>query len=490
MGGSDAEQNWPVETHADLGVFDAFDVFSIPLGAPDLAANREVLKAKKEGKLFLASLGIPWVGTTTAAMTENLYAYLEAPFRKKPPWHEQGLEFDGIELDELTEVFADVVDDRPNNKIDVLREALKRFKSAYPDKYVAVWGMRRYSEDYHRVFSEVVSKYADFYLPEIYIHDQWLASVESIISSSLSSFKAYDLKYGDNLSSKIIIGLGFYDVPYASMNRLPHKDFKIAMEQQFWTIQNHKYRVSDTMDSDWQKYGLAVFYVNFLDQDDIKWLVRLIRHYIIESKTAWIGDGAPGVYPDLPLQNPSFNDAASVSAEAFKWKYRTGSGGRVQVYSNERAGIAVPAFASRQSMKVPQPLRSEPAEAPPVHARVLLMVRGETAGAVWQRIAVDPGRAYLLEAYAKYKDNAAAVVPSDVLIKDGDIISYQKILTPIEVFDGGGAGRKTTYYWTRFEIVYKTRQQSVEVVLTDEKAKVPDAILWDYIQARPVGREN
>ncbi len=480
----DPARDRSIEAYAKLGVFGVFDVFGLQDVVPDVSHNPIIQKAQADGKIFLACMGIPFKGDSKEAMRENLVRYLEAPFKKDAAWSRQGLVFSGIKLDELSAVFReDGSRGQENRKIDVLRDALKVFKKDYPDKVVFMWGVSQLNDKFDRVFQEVVSPYVDYYIPEIYIHEVEFNKVESRILSSLRFYKRFDGAHHTRVASKVIIGLGFFTAPETSLDDLPNKDYKIHMEKQLWAIQNHRYDEENAEDTDTRHCGVAVYNARLLKQDEVRWMVELLDHYVVKGNVNWIGAGSPKDDTDLLLKNPSFEDAQSILDPRFGWRCETGRGGALRVQSNEDANIAIPRYETTHG-KVPQPSRTLDKGGVSWTARVLSMTRGASPSVVSQSMTLDPGKVYSLEAFVRYKDNSNAIIPGDVSIKNAAIISSDKKFVPIKG-KNGQTKKENTYNWAQIYMVFRPEQPQIEVRLTDKAAREHDEIVWDFIQVQP-----
>lgn len=160
------KSGWTIEDCERLGIFDVFNIFGISSSVPDLSGNTIVKKAEKEGKVFLACVGLPFNGTTEDEIRRKLLNHLEAPFRKEFPWDKQNIDFYGIEIDEVVDGFKNTdKDGKRNMNIDILYEVLKQFKIDYPDKKIFIWGVSRCQNEDSRLFKEVVSPLVDFPQP-------------------------------------------------------------------------------------------------------------------------------------------------------------------------------------------------------------------------------------------------------------------------------------------------------------------------------------
>lgn len=480
----DPVRDWSIEAYARLGIFDVFDVFGLQDTAPDVSHNLIIEKAQRDGKVFLACMGLPFKGNSTKEMRENLIRYLEAPFKKKLSWNKQGLVFSGIKLDELSNVLReDESRGESNKKIDVLRDALKVFKKDYPDKLVYMWGVSQVKDKYTRVFREVIAPYVDFYIPEIYVRENEFDDVEFRILSCLSAFKKIDNVNRTDVSSKVIIGLGYFTAPETSVDNLSNKDFKVHMEKQLWVIQNHRYNQKKSGDCDMKRYGLAVYNPRLLKQDEIRWMVRLLNHYVVKGNSNWIGDGGPDQYPDLPLKNPSFEDTKDLRDPRFGWEYQAGTGGVISVQSNEEAGVVVPRGITTHG-KVPQPARTAYNGNLFLSARVLTMKKGATINLVSQGVRLDPGKMYSLEAFIRYKNNSKSVVPGDVSIENATLILDERKFVPI-IGKKVKLKQEVEYNWAQIYMVFKPDQPGIEIKLTDKN--VPESVetVWDFIQLQP-----
>ena len=474
------KSGWTIEDCERLGIFDVFNIFGISSSVPDLSGNTIVKKARKEEKVFLACVGLPFDGATEDEIRRKLLNHLEAPFRKEFPWDKQNIDFYGIEIDEVVDGFKNTdKDGKRNMNIDILHEVLKQFKIDYPDKKIFIWGVSRCQNEDSRLFKEVVSPLVDYYIAQIYILESDYKYIESERMHRLMSFKKFDEDNHTQIFSKIIIGLGFFTAPDMNRDNLPNKDYKIHMEKQLWTIQNSRY-CDEKSSCDLKRLGVAIFQPSDLKEDEINWMDTLLMHYIINNNSTWIGDGSPEKNPNLPLHNPSFEDTTVLISPMFGWQYQVGIGGNISVEKNEdMLGTGVNPYA-----KVPQPARSYPDDKLPRFAHVLLMKKWETPNSIWQEVRLDPKKIYSLEVFAKYVNNVNSAVPAKVILNNAKLITNEKKLISWGV-PSDKSSKKTMMHWTQFFIVFQPAQEKVKVVLSDEDSKKSEAIIWDFVQLQP-----
>ena len=94
-----------------------------------------------------------------------------------------------------------------------------------------------------------------------------------------------------------IINFGYFTVPSLSLNTNPSTDYRVFMDMKFHLLAN------DPIFSD--LYGIKEWTSSYADEELVRWVNQLYRHYCIEGKRTRLTDD-PYVLPHL--RNPDFAD--------------------------------------------------------------------------------------------------------------------------------------------------------------------------------------
>lgn len=98
----------------------------------------------------------------------------------------------------------------------------------------------------------------------------------------------------------MMICLGYYSTPPMSLNENPAVDYKVWKDMQI-----HMLATDPSFDG---LYGLMEWNTKYADEETVRWVARLYRHYAIEGKTNLLSEELGYRYNPGHLQNPDFDD--------------------------------------------------------------------------------------------------------------------------------------------------------------------------------------
>jgi hypothetical protein len=233
-----------------------------------------------QGKRFVAEAGINAQGKTADDHFKHWTSYLDkAPF------------VDGIIINEL---IMNKPSPRPNparqqraqQRHQLYEETLARMRAdgRYKDKTVYVYfggsGNKVNYDDTGTTFVRTVID-SDYRIAlERYIFERSSEKAsEEALKAFIDGIADWEAKE-PGAKKHMILAFGLFSMPPGGINKLPNVDYHVWMDQQMNIVANHP-RMSDLAGLEWWTSTLA-------DEETVRFVGKLYRHYAIEGKTGML----------------------------------------------------------------------------------------------------------------------------------------------------------------------------------------------------------
>ena len=141
---------------------------------------------------------------------------------------------------------------------------------------------------------------------------KWACEVYAVeLSSAEEARPRLENAFPTDMIKHMIITLGNFSAPPESLNTNPHADFKVHLDMQFHYLANAPECAG--------LFGIMGYKARYADEEYLRWMGRLFRHYCIEGKTELLSDEYGFKYIPGHIINADFNDGLkgwTVSAAA------------------------------------------------------------------------------------------------------------------------------------------------------------------------------
>lgn len=258
------------------------------LVGPGGERNRAVIEAwHRQGKRWVGSAAVP--GTRTAITADEAEAY----WRKIPGLTDPLL--DGSYLDEFNGYDA--------AHYDAWAEALRRIGAdpALRAKRLYPYGGVMASTPHGRRFCETVIAAGGKFGFERYLMeppDEVAAQriVRTFVSLGMDNWE----RALPGAARHVVYTIGTFSQPPESLNVCPWTDYRVFLDMQFHALANSP--------SCFGLYGLQSYLSSYSDEETVRWVMRLFRHYCLDGRSDRL---AVGPYRLDHLTNPDFADGTA-----------------------------------------------------------------------------------------------------------------------------------------------------------------------------------
>jgi len=247
---------------------------------------------KASGRKWLIECGVPGLGergekpTISVDDARNYWA--------KSPGFSQD-EYDGVIVDEF-------LDDRAN--YPVWTEAIQKLAESFPRKafypYLGTSGKWFYTSQRGIEFVETIIRNGFKLAWERYLPEQpTKAEAEEFIRRNLKEAVENWSRSLPQLQQHLIICLGVFSCFPLTLNHEPSVDFKVYLDMQMHHIANEP-TFSNI-------YGIMGWTSGYMDEETLRWLGRLYRHYCIEGEREMLSSKYGLSYRNDFAKNPDFS---------------------------------------------------------------------------------------------------------------------------------------------------------------------------------------
>ena len=265
----------------------------------------------------------------------------------------------------------------------------------------------------------------------------------------------------------MVVELGHWSIPGEFLQTNPSVNYKVYLDMLFNTVANEP--------AFFGTYGLNSYVSTYTDEETLRWVMRLLRHYAIEGNT----EPATNDPYDLPhLVNGDFAEGTH------GWTVRPAQGGSIR--SDRKPG-----FGWLQGRWRPRPEGET----------VLVTLRsGESPNVFTQEIkGLDPGRLYSFRMYTgDFKDMSKKEKHAVTIKLDNVTLVPEKCFTHVfHNINGGshsyppydGVKKKAwmNYHWRVFRAKGTTAKLSISDWASDKKpgGSIGQELMCNFIQIQP-----
>jgi hypothetical protein len=250
-----------------------------------------VAQWKATGRRWLVECGVPGLearGEKPTISCEEAYKYwAQSPGFRDP-------ELDGVIVDEF-------LDGRAN--YPAWTEAIRKLATDFPGKlffpYLGTSGRWFYTTEAGREFVEAVIKQGFKLAWERYIPEQATEEeAESAIRRSLGDAVAAWAEAVPGFQKHLIVCLGVFSCFPLSLSHFPNVDFKVFLDMQLNHLANDPVFKG--------VYGIMGWTSGYMDEETVRWLGLLYRHYCLEGRTDLLSKRFGFRYRTDFIYNPDF----------------------------------------------------------------------------------------------------------------------------------------------------------------------------------------
>lgn len=267
------------------------------------------------------------------------------------------------------------------------------------------------------------------------------------------------------IEDKMVICLSPSNIPpRCCWNTCPNVNFKVYVDKQFNYLSNHP-AFKDL-------YGITFFYANYMDDEMLRWLGALIRHYLIEGNRQMLSKDP---YILTHLKNPGFEEGA------VSWELKEALSGSIKVIDTAELE-----FKKKRGWN-----------AIPEGEKVLYTKRSAIRpNIISQKIrSLTLGRLYSLKVhnadFRNFKEKKRISIT--IQLKGVELLqnkSRDDVVTHIFPMMKEPA-QKTKVCWNIHYRVFRARTDTAELVLSDwvsdiiAGGPIGQEIIWDFIEIEP-----
>ena len=349
----------------------------------------------------------------------------------------------------LDGVLADEFSGGNSPDFDGYMEAIDRIAAdaRFMGRAVHAWCGSMYVPSKARDFAEkvVAAGYKlawEVYLPELPSADETRQFLNTDIRRELRRWEdAFPC-----FPEKLIFVLGILCAPPESLNGNPHVDYKVFLDMQYHYLANAP--------ECFGLYGVMVYKSSYAEEEAIRWVGRLFRHYCIEGNTEPLAPRYGYKYQLDYIRNADFDDGLD------KWDVSEADAGSVKPVTMKGAGTLLGRY-----------------KAPGSGDRYLWMKRCRSRpNRVSQEIrGLEPGKRYSMKMIVadwqdvsqgrpEKKRHAASVRIGGVEIDAGkSFVSDVRGIYRVGVF----AGKESGPWLNHHRIVFKATQPTAQLTISD-----------------------
>lgn len=246
---------------------------------------------KASGRKWIVECGVPALGERGEKPTitvDEAFTY----WAKNPGF--QGKFLDGVIADEF-------LDERANYPVwtAAIERLSQDFKGRVFYPYLGTSGKWFYTSEHGKRFVDTVIK-ANFKLVwERYLREQPTEEkARDFIKQNLKDAVDSWTKHAPNFINHLIVCLGVFSCFPLTLNHDPNVDFKVYLDMQMHHI---------ATDPTFAKiYGIMGWTSGYMDEETVRWLGALYRHYCIEGEKSPLSEKYKLQYCTNHLYNPDF----------------------------------------------------------------------------------------------------------------------------------------------------------------------------------------
>jgi hypothetical protein len=281
---------WDVLQKHVLHSYNAISVAAIMGREPRRTEDKALLEEWRDaGKRWLMPGLVPAYKFQADTTADKAYGFWKDNMAYSDPiWN-------GIIVDEFG------VGDYPSHTYGPMAEAVRRLTAEFPDKLfypfcMSIAGVKEVKPLMEATIDNGAAIVWEWYERE----EPDLESAKEKLASGLSKGMQRWRDFILDAPAHMIICLGYYSTPPISLNENPAVDYKVWKDMQ--------YHLAATHPSFEGLGGLMEWNSKYADEETVRWIARLHRHYAIEGKTNLLSDEY-GFRYELPhLLNPDFDD--------------------------------------------------------------------------------------------------------------------------------------------------------------------------------------
>ena len=180
-------------------------------------------------------------------------------------------------------------------------EATKRMHKDFPGKIFYPYCGAFYSTDSGQAFARLVMEYGykfsrEEYLPEQPTQDDGWRYLKTRLGGEIMGWQ----RVFPDAQKHIVMCFGVLCSPPESLNRDPSVDYKVWQDMQFNFIANNP--------SFFGLHGIMEYTSGYADEESLRWIAKLYRHYCIEGKTEMLSKQYGFAYKLNHIENPDFEE--------------------------------------------------------------------------------------------------------------------------------------------------------------------------------------
>jgi hypothetical protein len=414
-----------------IGMLDTANVLisrEIPRDHPEF---KRIEGWRNQGRRWVCNS--PVIGNSEEVSSDEAYRYWTSQWGLRAP----GL--DGLIVDEFTQ--------KPE-RYSVWSESIARAKVEAGSRDFVMY-LAGYAETLRDLLRPLVGTGVQFayerYMSERPTEDAMRAFIREELIARVADFN----REVPGFNAQGILVLGFFCGPRTSLNKDPGADFKVQLDMQFEAIANEP--ACEGL------YGIMAWTSDYADEEYLRWLVRLYRHYCIEGRTERLGKDP---YRLDHIRNPDFEQGLE------GWTVEAATPDSVSVGRKDWLGFL--------EGRYPEDHQGD---------TYLLLTRSATGpNRIRQTIRnLEPGKTYSVKMFSVDKDNPTAETkhPLAIRIERADLIperSFQDVYPNHPVGEEKhGFGLENPARINYHYRVFRARSDNAELVISDWPiAKTPD----------------
>ena len=244
---------------------------------------------RASGRKIMFEQVVPGIGGGTVT-ADSAYEY----WMDRDPFNDPRCDYIG----------ADEFGSYPRQKFDAWTEALRRLR-ANPDtadtQFLAFYNHGCYYGEYAVEFARMLARQGDLIGMETYLYEVPNRYARSYLDVNVRGNMDAWANLVPGIEERTIEVLGNFTVPtsgnWASHSRV---DFKVFIDRMFKIMANHP--------SFWRLYGVSEYASRKCDEEFVRWIGRLHRHYGIEGNTDLLSKKYGYLYELNHLRNVDFDN--------------------------------------------------------------------------------------------------------------------------------------------------------------------------------------